>query len=805
MELLCNDTFKLMISSQGTMESLFIQQDPSKMNWVIDAQYVEEAGYRDQDKRFGHWSAVVDDEWIESAALETRLQIVEHQAAAVSFLHSKFAVQYEYLLNKAGELHWTIQCTNLQDSSITVTGFHSWFSLAYIMFRDTNVLRNMKHSCALFPHLGGDFSKFAAMRRSNEAPHLAIYSTGERVAAFGTHCSYENRFLEQVSPSLDGVLYHRLSFVEDGGSMGGAAANDWIYSGDYTPLILEPGAQKKWSFVFTPFQDQADFYKKAQDYGHPYWRYSPVITTEGKFLAEVTPPDQSYFTSITVQTASTSPQKVNEIDITNEFKPISEEKGKQLYAVLPLQSTGEFKILATLENGKTDVLIGNVLEPVSKILLKRAHWLCHNSYNSNLNSVRPHAFLPLSNQGESLGKLAFILMNNLLSSPIQEQIRKVELSAVLDMSQHWFMDGDLSKPRALYGSFYRIYDFDYIAHVYYLLSCFDNSQLGYADSDSYLIQAAQVMCMRLNPNCHVNVREKEESQLVGVFILYIADLLQDLKDKQLLNWYEPLQKLWLQFVKGLKQGAQGYQGAITEHFYDNAGFGPTSEALCLAGLKDEAALYAELLIANIGFSNDYRANAPDRWWEALSFMTHSLWGGLVSGAARSTYEALGNVDLLEAGYRSSMAIFNCYDWNVLSTKRRLKPGEAASTYSIAAPNLNMPELSRNRFGQSIFKKSNDPLFHRLFADIESDDWDMGEELVAYMLGFGRTTYLYRDQDGELRCVNGYLESLDTGWKITSYAAYPSKFVMLENELTYVTEGEITKSVYYIDGRFQPIP
>lgn len=805
MELIRNDTFKLMISSQGTVESLLIHNDPSNMNWVIDREYVEESGYSDQDKRFGHWSAVVNDEWIESAALETQLQIVEKQAATVSFLHSTFAVQYEYLLDKAGELHWTIQCSNLQDSSITVNGFHCWFSLAYIMFRDTNVLRNMKHSCALFPHLGGDFSKFAAMRRSNESPHLGIYSTGERVAAFGTHCIYENRFLDQVSPSLDGLLYHRLSFVEDGSSMEGSAENDWIYSGDYAPLILEPRAQKKWSFVFSPFQDQEDFYKKAQHYGHPYWKYSSVITTEGKFMAEVTPPDNKSFTSITIQTASANTQKVDELEITNEFKSISEGNVKRLFAILPIPSAGEFKVSATLENGKTDVLVGNVLEPISKILLKRADWLCHNSYNSNLNSLRPHAFLPLSNQGESLGKLAFILMNNLLSNPIQEQIRKVEQSAVLDMSQHWFKEGNLSEPRALYGSFYRIYDFDYIAHVYYLLSCFDDSLLACADSESYLIQAAQVMCMRLNPDFHANAREKEESQLVGVFILYIADLLQDLKAKKLFKWYESLNDLWLQFVKGLKKGAQGYQGAVTEHFYDNAGFGPTSEALCLAGFKNEAALYAELLIANIGFSNDYRANAPDRWWEALSFMTHSLWGGLVAGAARSTYEVLGNVALLEAGYRSTMAMFNCYDWNVLSTKRRLKPGEAASTYSIAAPNLNMPKLSRNRFGQSIFKTSSDPLFHRLFAGIESDDWDMGEELVAYMLGFGRTTYLYRDQGGELRCVNGYLESLDTGWKITSYAAYPSRFVMWENNLTYVTEGKITKSVYYADGKFHPIP
>lgn len=287
-----------------------------------------------------------------------------------------------------------------------------------------------------------------------------------------------------------------------------------------------------------------------------------------------------------------------------------------------------------------------------------------------------------------------------------------------------------------------------------------------------------------------------------MFILYIADLLEDLKDKGFQGWHDRLHTLWQRFVKGLAQGSQGYQGAVTEHFYDNAGFGPTCEALCLAGLTEEAKPYGELIVANIGFSNDYRANAPDRWWEALSYMTHSLWGGLVAGAARASYEALGDARLLEAGYRATMAVFNCYDWHVRSTARRLQPGEAASTYSIAAPNLNMPELSRNRFGQSVFKKSDDPLFSSLFASIEGDDWDMGEELVAYLLGFGTTAYLYTNNSGELRCVNGYLERMDKGWMVTSYAAYPSRYIMVEKGLSFTAgQGELITSVYYEDGRF----
>lgn len=79
-----------------------------------------------------------------------------------------------------------------------------------------------------------------------------------------------------------------------------------------------------------------------------------------------------------------------------------------------------------------------------------------------------------------------------------------------------------------------------------------------------------------------------------------------------------------------------------------------------------------------------------------------------------------------------------YDSNATATDRILKPGEAASTYSIAGPNINQPDLSRNRFGQSIFA-SNGGIFARLFPDgyTGEDDWDMGEELVAYLKALDR--------------------------------------------------------------------
>lgn len=123
-----------------------------------------------------------------------------------------------------------------------------------------------------------------------------------------------------------------------------------------------------------------------------------------------------------------------------------------------------------------------------------------------------------------------------------------------------------------------------------------------------------------------------------------------------------------------------------------------------------------------------------------------------------------------------------YDSNATATDRLLQPGEAASTYSIAGPNLNRPDLSRNRFGQSIFA-SDGGIFARLFPDgyTGEDDWDMGEELVAFLNGFGQKTYLYKNQNQELTAVNGRAKKLvDNHYEIQSFAPYISEYIYLDD-------------------------
>lgn len=792
------------LSPRGTVESLTMPNDSHQMNWVIDQQYLHSVLYKEDDnKLFGEWQAVINNTCIDSFDLIPQINFKE-DSASIIYDYEGLEVRISYDLSSKDTLKWGITCTNNSLETVVVTGFHIWMSLAYIMFRDTNVLRNMHQSAAVFPHIGGDFAKFAIWRRSNEAPHLAIYATEGNVATLGSFCRYSNKFLEQVSPSLDGVIFHRLSFIESGEQIDQLAEVDWLYDKQYQSMQLKPEEASSWGLVFTACNDQQDFYRKSSSYSHPRWSYPSVIVQGGLFSATIELPASRKLKALRLKQVHPAADVADQyISTEQELQSIVKQLNELCLQIsIRLDSAGECRLELELDNGQTDFIIFNVLQPVGELLDKRAEFLCSTSFNGNEKLERPYAFYPLSNQGESLGKLSFILMKNLLAEPIPDQIHKVELSAMMDIKNHWFVQGDFNKPKALYGSFYRIYDFDYIAHVFYLLSCMDERYLKFEASKTYLLWSAQILTMRLDPNTHSSKREKEEAELVGIFVFYIEDLLNALLENNMDEAYQQLRTVWDDFTNQLSKRALHYVGAITEHFYDNAGFAPMCRALCAAGELTEAQKYAELIVANIGFSNDYRAYAPDRWWEALSYMTHSLWGGLVAGAARSVYEALEDVRLLQLSYNATMALFNCYDWHVQSTVRKLEPGEAASTFSISAPNLNMPQLSRNRFGQSVFKALDDPLFQKLFTSIEGDDWDMGEELAIYLQGFGTTTYLYDDENGQICCVNGYIVQDEDRYQVYSYAAYPTTYKYLANGTVYkVDQGKTLTRVYFHNGVF----
>jgi hypothetical protein len=794
LESIKNTAFYLQLSDLGFVDKLLINEDRENMNWVIDRAYMREVGYQDEDKLFGHFRLSVNQVEYSSGMSEPKRFRLGEKKIKLVYSFDRFEVHLTYDLEANEQsLFWNVGLHNVSGEELVVDDFFIWSALAYIMYRDADVNRNISQSCAVFPSISKDFSKIAAVRRSHNGPHLGLYAVKGETRSVGTYCRFENNFFKNVSPSLDGILYHNLVLIGTGTHVSGATASDWIYMQGAGPMRLAPGGSMEWEYVLMPYDEQQQFYENAFKLGHPSIEFSPVTVTGGIFRTAFRLPENDKLLEVWMD--SFEDGQIRRIDLTERLKQTEDGFELEIQMILP----GERKLGIVLDNGKTDSVVFNVIEPVKEIIEARTDYICRNLYQGE-DAETPYAFLPISNQGESLGKLILVLMKNRIGTFELDQLRKVENSAVHYIKLKWFENGDFYHPAKLYGEFYRIFDLDYVAHVFYLLSKFDGNQLVHQRPADYLKWAAEVMMVRLDENYHEDEREKKETQMLGVYTLFIKELLRGLVEHNMTEEHERLSRLWAAAGERIRLDSGEYKGAVTEHFYDNAGFGPTCEALCLLNHTKEAKRYGELLLANIGYSNDFRAQNPDRWWEALSYMTHSLWGGLVAASALVAYEHLRDNDYLTASYRATMAVFYCYDWHATATNKKLERGQAASTYSVASPNLNRPDLSRNRFGQSVFAEDGG-VFKELFSNASGDDWDMGEELVAYLSGFGTKTFLYV-QEGEVRCINGEIVRNGDRYEVTSYAAYPREFHFFEENASFhAAPGEEIRTVIFENGRF----
>lgn len=780
-----NSAFWLEINKSGYLSSLIMKDDPYKMNWVIDDTYLKQAGYSDDGRMFGQFDLTINGETFYSRDYAPAIQERE-QEIQISYELGPVKVTLAYELEQDGDtLFWKISMENRSGDELQVSDFGVWASFAYVMFRDKDVLRNIHNSAAVFPSISTDYTKINAVRRDNCGGNLGMYQLQGKTLSVGTYCDYENLFFENVSPSLDGMLYHRLILAggypagagksEGAGSAAGepdttgiagaSASQDWIY--ERAALALAPGQQLTWEYALCRNEEQEDFQNRGLEFGHAKISYTPlsIVNQTVRLTAEL--PKEKTVTEVCVC--------FKEQGAVQEINALFEEKYGQYQIAFKPRTMGEHKVVLRLSDGTEDFVVLNVMDRLNRVLEERVAYICDELYNGPEGST-PYAFEPVSNQGESLGKLNLVLKKNLLGKLDAEQVRKVEESAVNYVRPKWFCDGEFTKPVKLYGDFYRCMDFEYIGHLFFLLSEFDDEVLALNTAETYLNWAADVFNLRVNPDLHEEERGKEEAQMLGVYFLYFKELMKKLKEHGLTEQYETMQALWEQVIDRIDREASTMKAAITEHYYDNAGFGPTAGALGESGKLDSAEKYGQLLLANIGYSNDFRAQNPDRWWEALTYMIHSLWGGVTAAAAFKVFEALQKVEYLEASYRATAGILYCYDTHSTAT-RPLGKGMAASTYAVAGPHMNRPDLSRERFGQSTFFRDGG-IFVRLFEnDTQTPDWDMGEELTAYLDTFGRKTFIVEEED-TIRVLNGSFEENEEEYLITSYAPYSEEFYLL---------------------------
>ena len=764
-----NKKLSMLVNEKGYVSDFQIKGDPYKMNWVIDSSYLKETGYKkDLDKLFGNFDLTADGQKMSSD--QVNIQINEKGGKTeviydLPILRVKMTYDFEQNEN---ELHWNIQLNNKTTKVIDISEFGIWISFAYVMFRDKNVLRNIHNSAAVFPSISKNYTKLSIVRRDGEAENLGMYQVKGETLSVGTYCAYENLFFENVSPSLDGMLFHKLYLA--GGYPEGFENHDWIYGKE--GFKLEAQETKTWEYVICANKSQEEFYQKGQQLNHPIIDYAPLNIITEAVRGTIQLPKTLELRSAKVIYKDKNGEIKNDPVLLTETK----KKGKYQFAFKPT-AMGEHKVVFIFHDGSEDFIVLNVMDHLDKVLEERVDYICEQLYNEE-NENPPYAFKPISNQGESLGKANLVLKQNLLGTLKADQVQKVEKCAVNYVRPKWFIDGDFKKPRKLYGDFYRCMDFEYIGHLFYLLSEFDDDVLKLNTSDTYLKWAADVFDLRVNPDLHEEERGKEESQMLGVYFLYFNGLLDKLKKKGLTEEYNRIHSLWKKVIERVDKEAPTYKAAITEHFYDNAGFGPTAGALAESGKEKSASQYGKLLLANIGYSNDFRAQNPDRWWEALAHMIHSLWGGVTAAAAYKVFLNLHDTAYLDASYRATAGILYCYDTHSTATSP-LEKGMAASTYAVAGPHINRPDLSRERFGQSTFYRDGG-IFAKLFDnDSQTPDWDMGEELVAYLENFGDKTFIIKEDDN-IRVVNGSLEENDSNYTITSFAPYIEHFYYIND-------------------------
>lgn len=766
-----NNQLSLKIKENGIIDELKIIDDQHQMNWVITEKYLNEADFCGKDKLFGNFELKVEDKIYNSGNVQPDLNIADKKCI-ITYKFNLINVEILYDLTDEDQLIWKIKVYNKMKAPLKIQEFLVWSSFSYSMFRDHDIKKNIFHSTALFPSISPNYSKMALMRRSNEESSLGLFQLNGETLTVGSYCEFQNKFFEDVSPSLDGVVYYNmvLSAKEEPDSL------NWLYPMKQVTIPVDYPLE--WSYAILPVTSQKDFYKKALELNHPIFEYPGTVTLGQEFHMRYQGVNNIKYISIQYKNRNVLEKKEITVNTSNEYS-------------LLFDVPGEHKIIIKFEDGTQDQLIVNVFPDVREIVNNRVSYLCDVSYQERLND-HSHVFIPVSNQGESLGKLGLILKKNLLDYPDINQIEKVEKSIHNYVLNKWFDVGDFSKPKNLYGDFYRVMDYEYLGHVLYLLSQIPDEYLQFKKAKTYLDWAAQVVELRINPDMHKSFRAKEESEMLGVFFLYIGDLLEDLSKIDSVK-YNKLSLLWENNLLKILEEKGTYNAAVTEHYFDNAGFGPAAASLANAGYSQESLIYADLLLANIGFSNDFRMQNPDRWWESLSYMVHSLWGGISAAAALDVYHSVKDPRFLEASYRAFMGVLYCYDSNATSTTP-LKEGEAASTFSCAYPHINRPDLGHKRFGQDTFAQDGG-IFSQIFSEDneQTSDWDMGEELVAYLDRFGQDGYCYYDSLGQLKLVNCSLVTTSDDILLKNDAAYPRYIYLLQNGELKILKNNISLS------------
>ena len=698
----------------------------------------------------------------------------------VSFSYNLDGVilEHQFVLNES-TLEWKLSVKNAKKASINITRMIHWLPLSYIMHE--NIEENLNHSCSMVPSVAGDHSWILCKKRRGDGPDLLVANRGGRMKSMGSLCRYKNLFFEQSAPSLSGLVLHNVVHTYRDGNRTDPAI-DWPYKAMYDSLELEREEEMRDSYEFL-LSCSADFRPEMSSAGLPLIDYPSMVVVNKQEEVSV-----SY----------SSPLVGYEIRAASKAGPYVEYSGKvgcskEGIITLPaFDGPGERKLVVYFADGSSAFVLFPVYNPLDSFITEFCRATYKERFIADPDSNDYAAYRSLSKQGESCAKGSVLLMKNLLLSPCEEEIRQVEENTVFYLRKRWLND-DFTAVKQYHGGFARIFDMDYLIMQFFLLSELDNSLLKLHDSDTYLLWAYKTALYRMKVTEDKLPREAVETGIASMISWIELEMINKLSMRGFLKESQELRALWGDHVQLQVKKVHNRTFVETEHYFDNAGISMTAETLLNSGELETGLKAARFLLANTADSNDYRNTAPDRWWEALGFMYHNLWAVFSAKAMLSAYEKSGDNRYLFASYKSMMPMFYNYDWNAVSALNGIKPGDGVSAYCITNPNLNLAYASRNRFGQSVFK---DDFFSGI--DVTGDDWDLGADLIVYLLTFGQKTYVTQ-RDKRPVCVNGRLEEGADGLRVESYAAYPRNYYFEAQDLTIFSRSRLY-SISWIEMR-----
>lgn len=144
-----NNTFKADFSDKGQLICLEFNKNASCMNWVVDPSYLSEAGYKEADKLFGSFDLSIGDQTYQTQDVSPSINLSSHNKAVISYDFDRFKLNFIYdLSSDPNTFDFHIPLLNKEQEPLVIRDFGVWTSFAYIMFRDKDILKNIRQSAA---------------------------------------------------------------------------------------------------------------------------------------------------------------------------------------------------------------------------------------------------------------------------------------------------------------------------------------------------------------------------------------------------------------------------------------------------------------------------------------------------------------------------------------------------------------------------------------------------------------------------------------------------------------------------------